>query len=101
MDEKNEGKKQRKRIDREFKKDALALAAKGEKTLQELEQDLGITKGSLSRWKREQLADGEVAFRGPGKTHPVQAELNRLQRENTLLKQERDLLKKAIALVAK
>jgi|EBPBio282013_DNA_FD.fasta_scaffold27614_1 transposase len=101
MDEQIPGKKTRKKIGREFKQDALALAAKGEKPLKEIESDLGITPGSLSRWKRELRLEGEVAFRGPGRTHPVQAELTRLQREVTLLRAERDLLKKAIALVSR
>jgi transposase-like protein len=36
----------------EFKREVLAMAAKGEKSVPELERDLGITPGLVYQWRR-------------------------------------------------
>ena len=36
----------------EFKREVLAMAAKGEKSVPELERDLGITPGLVYKWRR-------------------------------------------------
>ena len=91
-------KKPRKQYDREFKMEAVRLLETSGKSANQLESDLGIGRGNLWRWKREFAADGEDAFPGHGRLTPEQAELRRLKRENEILRQERDILKKAIAI---
>lgn len=59
--------------------------------------DLGIGKSTLERWRRL-FADKDLLA---GPHTDVQQELARLRRENELLRQERDLLKKATAFFAK
>jgi transposase len=93
--------KRRRVFAEDFKRDALDLLQKSGRPQKIIESDLGISKGALGRWKREAENTGVSAFRGHGNATPIQAELSRLQRENQILKGERDLLKKAIALVAK
>ena len=87
-----------KQYGREFKVEALHLLETSGKSAAQLERELGIGKGNLSRWKRQSVKDGEDAFPGHGRLTPEQERLRRLERENEILRQERDILKKAIAI---
>ena len=99
--EQNNEKQTRKKYTREFKLEALALWSKHEKSQEQIEKDLGLPTGSIARWNREARNEGLSAFRGQGKLKPADEELARLRRENLQLKQERDLLKKAMGVVAR
>lgn len=88
----------RRRYSAEFKQEALTLYEQSDRTLAEIEQELGISGGLLKRWRQRALADGEAAFPGNGRLKPEDEELRRLRRENEVLRQERDILKKAIAI---
>jgi transposase len=90
--------KKRKQYSREFKQEAVRLLETSGKSASELERELGIGKGNLWRWKREFAADGEDAFPGHGRLTPEQERLRQLERENEILRQERDILKKAVAI---
>jgi hypothetical protein len=48
----------------------------------------------VSRWKRELEAKGKQAFLGQGRVAPEQERIRELERENEILHQERDILKK-------
>jgi len=63
----------------------------------QLEHELGIGKGCLTRWKQKLAAEGEQAFPGHGRLPADQERLRQVERENEILRQERDILKKAIA----
>ena len=91
-------KKPRKQYTREFKMQAVRLLETSGKSARQLERELGIGSGNLSRWKQEFAADGEDAFPGHGRLTPEQERLRQLERENEILRQERDILKKAIAI---
>ncbi len=84
--------------DAEFKRSAVELALASEKTMAEIERDLGINRGTLKHWVKKAQADGAEAFPGKGNVKASEQELRRLQRENAVLRQERDILKKAIAI---
>jgi transposase len=87
-----------KRIDKEFKIEAVRLASEPGNTQAGIERDLGISQGIISRWKRELFKNGEQAFPGKGHLKPDDDELRRLKRENDRLRRERDILKKAVAI---
>lgn len=87
-----------KRYDKEFKVEAVRLASEPGNTQAGIEKDLGIGQGVISRWKRELQRGGEQAFPGKGHLKPQDEELRRLKRENERLRQERDILKKAVAI---
>jgi transposase len=91
-------KKTRRTYTREFKLEALRLLETSGESAAQIERDLGIGAGALSRWKRELSADGEGAFPGQGRLTPDQEHIRQLERENELLRQERDILKKAVAI---
>jgi transposase len=90
--------KVRRQYSREFKQEAVQLLKTSGKSASELERELGIGKGNLWRWKRKFAADGEDAFPGQGRLTPDEERLRQLERENEILRQERDILKKAIAI---
>jgi transposase len=93
--------KARRQYSREFKQEAVQLLETSGKSASELERELGIGKGNLWRWKREFAADGEDAFPGQGRLTPDEERLRRLERENEILRQERDILKKAVAIFSR
>lgn len=86
----------RKQYSNEFKHGAVRLVTEQGLSLAQAARDLGIDDNLLSRWKKEFEAQGAKAF--PGQGHPQDAELARLRRENEVLRQEREVLKKAISI---
>jgi transposase len=91
-------KKPRKQYTREFKMEAVQLLETSGKSASELERELGLGKGNLWRWKKKFAADGEQAFPGHGRLTPEQEEIRRLKRELEITRQQRDILKKAVAI---
>jgi len=81
----------------EFRREAVRLALTSGRTRREIADDLGIGLSTPTRWVRldrdaEEPAEDQADLR---------AELKRLRKENAVLKQERDILKKAAAFFAK
>ncbi len=69
------------------------------RTPRELAESLGVWQQTLRNWRRQDQLDRHE--RDDGVTTDERAELARLRRENTRLRQERDLLKRAAAFFAK
>ena len=93
--------KTRRTYTREFKLEAVHLLETSGKSASQLERELGIGAGCLSRWKREFAEEGEDAFPGHGRLAPDRERIRRLERENEVLRQERDILKKAVAIFSR
>ena len=93
--------KQRRQYGREFKREAVELLETSDKSAAQLERELGIGKGCLSRWKRKFEEDGDDAFPGQGRLTPEKEEFRRLKRELEIARQERDILKKAVAIFSR
>ena len=69
----------------------MRLAPTSGRTRREIAEDLGIGLSTLTRWLSQERDVGE-----PSETQvDLHAELKRLRRENAVLEQERDILKKA------
>ena len=67
------------------------------RSVSELERELGITQGLLSKWRRID----EVEKAGTGyqpESESSESTIKRLERENAILRQEREILKKAVAI---
>jgi transposase len=88
--------KQRRKFDADFKRNAVLLSLQPDKTPTQVAADLNLGINVLSRWRREYLKDSNNAFPGNGKLKLEDEELRRLRKENTDLKMERDILKKAL-----
>ncbi len=86
----------RKQYSSEFKHEAVRLVTEGGLSMAQVSRDLGLNDNLVSRWKKESQRNGQQAF--PGQGHPQDEELARLRRENEVLRQEREILKKAISI---
>jgi transposase len=91
-------KETRRRYTREFKLETVRLLETSGRSAAQIERELGIGSGCVARWKREFEAEGQAAFPGHGRLTPEQDRLRQLERENEILRQERDILKKAVAI---
>jgi transposase len=89
---------ERKTYSAEFKVEAVRLLETSGKSAAEIERELGIGDGCLRQWKKQLAAEGSSAFPGHGRVAPEQEELQRLKRELEIVCQERDILKKAVAI---
>jgi transposase len=87
----------RKTYTREFKRDTLRFVETSDLSIAQIERDLSLPKGIIHRWKRELARDGQDAFPGRGKLKPQDERIRRLKRENEILRQEIEILKKAAA----
>src|SRR4051812_7434736 len=97
----------RKVYSREFKLETLRLLKSSGKTKADLERELGLYPGQVHLWERAFNREGgnvdrlEQAFPGTGHQSDAEAEVSKLKRELEIVRQERDILKKAIAIFSK
>ena len=84
------------KYDKDFKMNAVKLYLTNDKSIEDIAHDLGIARSSLGKWINQYRRDGEKSF--PGSGHVVEEELKALKRELHLVRQERDILKKAVAI---
>jgi transposase len=90
--------KTRRRFSKEFKVDTVALIRSSGKSLPEVCRDLDLTESVVRRWLAQaDIDDG----RREGLTTAEREELTKLRRENRVLREERDILKKAAAFFAR
>ena len=86
---------------REFKEDAGRLVTDKGIPVAQAAMDLGIHENTIYKWIRQYKADPSGAFPGKGRLKPQDEEMRRLQRENEVLREEREILKKALAIFSK
>ena len=91
----------RRKYDKQFKLDAIRMLQESDRTLVSIARDLGIHPNLLYKWREQFLEDPEQSFPGKGNLKPEDDELRKLRRENEILKQERDILKKALAVFSR
>jgi transposase len=91
----------RKAYTREFKLEAVKLIRDRGVSFAQASRDLSVHANVLRKWVADYEADPNQSFPGQGQMKPDQQEIERLRREVTKLKAERDILKKAAAYFAK
>jgi transposase len=93
----------RRKYSKEFKEDCVRfLLAHPEKMLNDSSKELGVERSILSRWRKEfeeSQQSGLTAF--PGNGNPRDEENYRLRRENAELREELEILKKAVAILSR
>lgn len=90
--------KKRRKYSASFKREAMELALHSDRTMADIERELGITKGLLRQWIRRSNTKGEEAWSGDGEFSPESEEVRRLKREVESLRLDNEILKKAIAI---
>jgi transposase len=87
---------------KEFKLDALRLLETSDKSVSQLERDLGITPGLLHKWKgRYQLSTDENSNEinlEKSELEQAKARVRQLERELAITQEEREILKKTNAI---
>jgi transposase len=83
---------QRREFSKEFKREAVRLAYESGRRLADVARELELRPDMIRRWRRE--------FGGgaKGAESAAEQEVRRLQRELSLVREERDILKKALAI---
>jgi transposase len=92
-----EARRKYRKYDEQFKRDAVALVLEGGRSIAEVSRDLGIGPSILQRWVTAVRTNPVAAFPGKGKLGPEAQELEALRRKLAVAEEERDILKKALA----
>lgn len=91
---------ERRIFSQEFKDQAVELLKTSGKKSIEIANDLGINRDNLLRWKRE--AEAIEREKSTVTINPEDSEeVKKLKKEMEIIKQERDILKKALGIFSK
>jgi transposase len=91
----------RRKYDREFKVGAVKLATGAGRRVAEVARNLGIHENLLYKWKDKYAQDTLNAFPGKGHLKPAEEELRQTKKALADVMQERDILKKALAIFSR
>ena len=95
-------KKKKREYPETFKEQAINLLRSSDRSASDIERELGITPGLLSRWNRKKAKqEGYVIAprsNQPLAERPPAEQVKQLERENARLRQEKEILKKAVAI---
>lgn len=83
--------------DQQFKVDAIRLVVDGGQSVLQVSRDLGVTRSLLQHWVQEFQRNPDGAFPGKGRLGPERQELEDLRRKLAQAEEEREILKKALA----
>ena len=98
METMQEHKRPRRSFSPEFKAEVVELVRASGKSIPQVARDLDLTETAVRSWVRQAEVDaGDRA----GLTSAEREELARLRRENRVLREERDILKRATAFFAR
>ncbi len=89
--------RKRRKYTPEFRAEAVALVEQEGVTQSQVACDLGISQSLLSKW----VQNAKLASLPGALTAAEREEMRQLRREVSILRQERDILKKAAAFFAK
>ena len=92
------GSRARRTFTAEFKAETVELIRSSGKSVGEVCRDLALTETAVRRWVQQAEVD---AGKRPGLATVEREELARLRREVLVLREEREILKKAAAFFAK
>lgn len=84
--------------DKEFKINAVNLCLSSNRGYHAIAKDLGLPSSTLYSWVEAHQKDGKEAFPGKGHLKPSDAEVAQLRKELAIVREERDILKKALGI---
>jgi len=97
MEQKSVEKRVRRSFDKDFKISAARMVVEGKEPIGKVAEELGISGNTLRNWKKSYEKDKTNTFPGKGYQKPEDAEITRLQKELAKVKEQRDILKKAVS----
>jgi len=97
----NDGVQSRRVYTKEFKEETIGLILNRGMSVSQVSRDLSIGTETLYRWIRQYKSDPEHSFPGKGHQKPEDEKIHKLERELADVKEERDILKKAISIFSK
>jgi transposase len=80
----------------EFKREVLELVEVGDRTVGQIARDLDMNANVIYKWRQRYRIDAENDELHLSEASETEAELKRLRRELARVKQEREILKKAL-----
>ena len=92
--------KKRRKFTRKFKLEAVRTVIVDDRTYTDVGNEVGVGEGVLGRWVREFTDDEQETFPGKGVRKSKDQEIFELKRELDGTREERDILKKAIAVLS-
>jgi transposase len=98
MEQRMSQRRRRRAFTDSFKAEVVELCRKGERPIAEVARELDLTETAVRRWVHQAEID---AGQRPGLTSSEHEELIRLRKENKVLREERDILKRATAFFAR
>lgn len=85
----------------ELKQEAVQLANTSGKPKAQIARELGISESAFYSWCKQATDHGSDAFPGKGHQRPLEEENHQLKRDLERVRQERDILKKAISIFSR
>lgn len=86
------------KYDTDFKLNAVKLYLSSGKKYKQISEELGVPSATLVGWVKEYKNDGDNAFPGKGNTKHSDLEFMQLKKELAIVREERDILKKALGI---
>ena len=93
--------RQRRNFTQEFKTEAVLLTEEAGRSVASVARDLDIHASHLSKWRREYFNEEQGNSKGYNQLPCKDEEIRQLKRQLTDVTEERDILKKAIAVFSK
>jgi len=84
--------------DKEFKLNAVRLYLESGRGFKKIAEELGVPFSTLVGWVDDHKKAGAEAFPGKGHVKPSDMEVLNLRKELTMVREERDILKKALGI---
>jgi transposase len=97
VEEKRAGRRPRRAFTASFKAEVVALVQRGDRTIPTICREMDLSETAVRRWVEQAAIDAGAR---DGLTSEEREELRRLRRENQVLRDERDILKRAAAFFA-
>lgn len=92
---------ERRTYTKEFKEETIGLILNRGMSVSQVSKDLSIGTETIYRWIRKYKADPINSFPGKGHLKPEDEKMRKLERELSEVKEERDILKKAISIFSR
>jgi transposase len=84
---------------KEFRRDVVAVARKGDQTIAQIARDFGVSESCIARWLK--IADREDGLAGRTPGSDAEVENRELRKRNKQLEQENEILRRATAYFAR